>query len=200
MILSNTFPVLWEVQPHKNSDSGTGRLLRRITLNGTAGFSPGTLPYFHPARASGLLTPQQKISGMQSRNILISGIAAGFLLLVLMMVSGFLVNMVMPADMSQYEGMRAMDDPVMTLFYLYPFVVAFAAAGVFDCVKGCLKGDSVQKGLQFGGLLLLIMTVPSLYVMVTSMTWPLDFYISTGIWEIISFPLMGILFARIWDM
>lgn len=137
---------------------------------------------------------------MHTKNIVISGIAAGFLLLVLMVVSGFIVNMVMPADMSQYEGMRAMDDPIMTLFWLYPFVVAFAAAVVFDCVRGCLRRDRVYTGVQFGGLLLVIMTIPSLYVMVTSMTWPLDFYISTGIWEIVSFPLMGILFARIWDV
>ncbi len=136
---------------------------------------------------------------MHIKNIVISGITAGFLLLTLMMVSGFLVNMVLPADMSQYGGMRAMDDPIMSLFYLYPFVVAFAAAVVFDFIRGCLKGDRMHKGLQFGGLLLVIMTIPSLYVMVTSMTWPLDFYISTATWEVVSFPLMGILFARIWE-
>lgn len=137
---------------------------------------------------------------MHTKKIVIAGVTAGFLLLVLMMVSGFLVNMVLPADISQYGGMRAMDDPVMSLFYLYPFVVAFAAAVVFDCIRGCLKGDRVHKGLQFGGLLLVIMTIPSLYVMVTSMTWPLDFYISTGIWEVISYPLMGLIFAWIWDV
>jgi hypothetical protein len=115
-----------------------------------------------------------------------------------MMVSGYLVNLVMPTEIGQYGGMRAMSDPIMNLFYLYPFVVAFAAAIVFDCVRECLKGDPIQKGLMFGGLLLILMTVPSLYVMFTSMTWPVDFYVSTGIWEIISFPLMGVIFARIW--
>ena len=137
---------------------------------------------------------------MNAKFIVTGGIAAGFLLLILMMVSGYLVNMVMPADISQYGGMRAMNDPVMNLFYLYPFVIAFAAAVVFDCIRDCLKGDQIRKGLMFGGLLLIIMTIPSLYVMITSMTWPLDFYVSTGIWEIISFPLMGVLFAKIWNI
>ena len=137
---------------------------------------------------------------MNVKNIATATVAAGFMLLILMIVSGFLVNMVLPADISKYGGMRAMDDPMMTLFYLYPFVIAFAAAILFDCVRDCLKGDQMTKGLTFGGLLLIIMTVPSLYVMITSMTWPLDFYISTGIWEVISFPLMGVLFAKIWNL
>lgn len=137
---------------------------------------------------------------MNTKNIATATVAAGFMLLLLMIVSGFLVNMVLPADISQYGGMRAMDDPIMTLFYLYPFVIAFAAAILFDCVRDCLKGDLMTKGLMFGGLLLIIMTVPSLYVMITSMTWPLDFYVSTGIWEVISFPLMGVLFAKIWNL
>jgi hypothetical protein len=135
---------------------------------------------------------------MQPKNIALGGIAAGFMLLILMMVSGYLVSLVIPTGIGQYGGMRAMNDPIMNLFYLYPFVVAFAAAIVFDGVRECLKGDQIQKGLMFGGLLLILMTVPSLYVMFTSMTWPVDFYVSTGIWEMISFPLMGIMFARIW--
>lgn len=135
---------------------------------------------------------------MEVKKIVTAGIAGGVLLLILMIVSGFLVNLVLPANLSEYGGMRAMDDPVMNLFYLYPFVVASAAAIVFDQVRNSLDGDNVRKGLKFGCLLLTIMTIPSLYVMYTSMTWPLDFYISTGIWELIAFPLTGILFARIW--
>ena len=37
-------------------------------------------------------------------------------------------------------------------------------------------------------------------VMITSMTWPLDFYVSTALREIISFPVMGILFTEIWKV
>jgi hypothetical protein len=116
---------------------------------------------------------------MNAKNVVIGGIAAGFLLLILMMISGYLVNLVMPADISRSWGMRAMNDPVMN--HIYPFVIAFAAAVVFDCVRDCLKGDQIWKGLMFGALLIIIMTVPSLYVMITSMTWPLNFYVSTGI-------------------
>jgi hypothetical protein len=126
---------------------------------------------------------------MNGRNIVMGGIAAGFLLLILMVINGFLVNLVMPSDLSQYGGMRAMNDPIMNLFYLYPFVIAFAAAVVFDTVYRCLAGTQREKGLRFGALLFCIMTVPSLYVMVTSMTWPADF---------ISAPASGRSFPSRW--
>ena len=139
-------------------------------------------------------------STMNGMNIAKAGLAGGIIMFILMVISGFLVNLVMPSDLSQYGGMRPMNDPVMNFFYLYPFIVAFATAFVFDIVQDCLKGSAVQKGLTYAGILFAVMTVPSLYVMYTSMTWPLDFYLSTAIWEIVSFPLIGVLFAKVWKV
>lgn len=135
---------------------------------------------------------------MNGKNIVIAGFVGGIVMLLLMALSGYLVNLVLPVGINQYAGMRPMNDPVMNLFYLYPFVIAFATALVFDIVRCCLNGSAVQKGLMFGGILLAVMTVPSLYVMYTSMTWPLDFYVSTAIWEIVSFPLIGVMYAKVW--
>jgi hypothetical protein len=97
--------------------------------------------------------------------------------------------------------MRAMDDPIMLLFYLYPFVIASAAAIIFDSVKRLPRENTGKKnGLMFGSMLIWIKTIPGLYVMHTSMTWPIDFYIGSMIWEIIAFPQMGVLFARVWNV
>jgi hypothetical protein len=137
---------------------------------------------------------------MNIKNIVVSGSLAGILILILMVVINVLVNVIIPTDLSRYGGMRGSDDPVMILFFFYPFVVAFAAAILFDTVRFCLTGTSFEKGLMFGALLLTIMTIPSLYVMITSMTWPIDFYVSTALWEFISFPAMGILFTKIWNV
>jgi hypothetical protein len=49
-------------------------------------------------------------------------------------------------------------------------VVAFAVAILFDTIKGCLTGTPLENGLMFGALLFTIMTLPSLYVIITSMT------------------------------
>lgn len=137
---------------------------------------------------------------MNGKNIFTAGLAGGIVMLILMVISGFLVNLVLPADLSQYAGMRPMNDPVMNFFYLYPFIIAFATAFVFDIVRGCLNGSAIQKGLTFAGILFAVMTVPSMYVMYTSMTWPPDFYVSTAIWEILSFPLIGVLYTKVWKI
>jgi hypothetical protein len=118
---------------------------------------------------------------MDLKKITFGGIITGTILLVLMVVINMTMNIIIPVDLSSYGGMRAMNDPVMLLFFFYPFVVAFAAAVVFDIVKVSLNGTQMQKGLRFGCILLTIMTIPSLYVMYTSMTWPLDFYITTAL-------------------
>jgi hypothetical protein len=135
---------------------------------------------------------------MDIKKITLGGIVAGTILLVLMVVINLTMNVIIPTDTGSYGGMRAMNDPVMLLFFFYPFVVAIAAAIVFDTVKDALKGTQMQKGLMFGGILITLIMIPGLYVMYTSMTWPLEFYVSTGLWEIISLPVAGLIFARIW--
>jgi len=67
-------------------------------------------------------------------------------------------------------------------------------------VKSVLTGTRAQKGFQFSALLILILTIPILYVMYTSMNWPIDFYISSMIWEIIGFLMIGALYVRIWKI
>ena len=68
---------------------------------------------------------------MNVKNIAISSFLAGILILILMVVINVLVNAVIPTDMSRYCGMRESDDPVMILFFFYPFVVAFTESNSF---------------------------------------------------------------------
>jgi len=137
---------------------------------------------------------------MDARNIVLGGIGGGILLFVLLFGLNSLIGMVVPYDISTFGGMRAMDDPVMLLFFLYPFVVSFAAAVVFDTVRNALQGTTVRKGLLFGGLFLVIMTIPSLFVMITTMDWPLVFYAASIVEEGIGCPVMGVLFAFLWKV
>ncbi|WP_321507833.1 hypothetical protein [uncultured Methanoregula sp.] len=138
---------------------------------------------------------------MNAKNILTGGLAGGAALLVFLMASSWMISLIIPYQPSAYGGMRAMDDPIMLLFFMYPFVVAFVQAAVFDQVKGSLAGISpITKGLHFTGITFLLMAIPSLFVMYTSMTWPVYFYISTLIWEVVGYTFTGFLFVKIWKM
>ncbi len=94
-----------------------------------------------------------------------------------------------------------MDDPVMMLYFLYPFVFAFAAAFVFDIVQGSLTGKNrTQKGVFYGGLLFIVVTIPSVFVMASSMTYPIGFYVAQVLEGIIGYPVLGAIFAWLWKL
>jgi len=135
---------------------------------------------------------------MQVKNIVIGGTAGGIILLLLFILVNAGMNLITPYDVTRFPGMRGMSDPVLPFFFVYPFVVAYAQAIVFDAVRESLHGTPERRGLSFAGLMLVIMTIPGLYVMATSMTWPVTFYAATVLWEVTGFIATGLLFARAW--
>jgi hypothetical protein len=138
---------------------------------------------------------------MRLKNILVGGIAGGFVLLVLVTIFSELSVLVAPYNIATLGGMRAMDDPVMMLYFLYPFVFAFAAAFVFDIVQGSLTGKNrTQKGFFYGGLLFMVVTIPSVFVMASSMTYPIGFYVAQVLEGIIGYPVLGAIFAWLWKL
>jgi hypothetical protein len=137
---------------------------------------------------------------MKVKKIAIGGLTGGIVLLIAMFAFGSIATVIAPYDISKLGGMRAIDDPVMVLFYLYPFVLSFVAAVLFDLVKDSLKGTALQKGLTFGLMLFLLETIPSIFVIFTSMNYPFGFHLAGFLEGIIGYPVTGILFARIWNI
>jgi len=137
---------------------------------------------------------------MNTKNIVLAGLCGGVVLLVSMFVFGMIATAIAPYDIATLGGMRAMDDPVMALFFLYPFVLSFVATILFDVIKDSLKGTALSKGLMFGLLLFMVQTIPSMFVIFTSMTYPLGFHIGSFLNGIIGYPVIGILFAKIWHV
>ncbi len=137
---------------------------------------------------------------MDGKKVLTAGISGGIVLFILLFGLNVLMNAAIGYDISSFGGMRAMDDPVMLLFFAYPFVVAFAAAWSFNIVKSCLAGSGIQKGITFGILLLVLIAIPSNFAMFTSMNWPVSFYIGNLISAVIGYPLLGILYAKVWNV
>jgi hypothetical protein len=67
---------------------------------------------------------------------------------------------------------------------------------VFGIMKGYLDKTPTRKGLMPGAMLICMRAIPGPYVIFTSMTEPVEFYVSTMIGEIILFPLMRIQVVR----
>ena len=138
---------------------------------------------------------------MEGKKILIAGIAGGILLLVAQFAFSMVANVVAPYDIFAIGGMRQMNDPLMALFYAYPFVLSFMSAIVFDRIKGGLGGPCpCGPGLGFGLILILLVTIPGAFVIFSSMDYPVGFYVGNILFGIVGFPLLGLLYARIWGL
>jgi hypothetical protein len=138
---------------------------------------------------------------MDLKKILIGGITGGILLFVAFLVFSTIANLIDPDYIGKIGDMRAMKDPFMLLFFAYPFVLSFTSAIAFDRVKGALNGSCCGgAGLTFGRVLILLITIPSMFVIFTSMTYPPGFYIENLLFGIIGFPALGMLYARIWGV
>jgi hypothetical protein len=135
---------------------------------------------------------------MNAKNIAIGGLIGGIVLFLLLFGLNMIINQIIPYDIAQFGGMRHMDDPIMTLFFIYPFVLAFSAAWAFDSIHTALSGSGITKGISFGIFLLILGAIPSNFAMFTSMDWPVSFYIGNSIWAVFGFLLTGILYSKIW--
>lgn len=137
---------------------------------------------------------------MQIIKILEAGIAGGILLFVVMIFTGFVANAFVPYNIFDIPGMRPAGDPVSVLFFLYPFVISFASAILFDFLNPVLSGGIGRRGAIFGTLLVILITIPNQFVIYTSMYYPSGFYLSNILNGLIGFPLFGMLCAWIFGV
>ena len=107
--------------------------------------------------------------------------------------------MISPFNIFDIGGMRPATDPVMTAYFLYPVLLGFITTFVFSVVRGSLQGSYLEKGLMFGVLLFLLITVTSGFIVITTMLYPVGFYIDMILNGFISYPLLGILYTIIWE-
>jgi len=68
---------------------------------------------------------------------------------------------------------------------------------VFDLVKGALRGPPGSKGATFGAALVLLYTVPSVFITFTSMDYPPGFYLENLLFGVVGFPLIDVIYAMI---
>ncbi len=135
---------------------------------------------------------------MHPKKIILAGILGGLLLSATSMIFSAAAAALWPFNIFDIPGMRPVTDPVTLLFFLYPFVVAFVSAILYDLLHPVLRGGSIRKGVVFGYLLFILIVIPNQFVIYSSMYYPAGFYLSAILNGIIGYPLFGVLCAWIW--
>lgn len=134
---------------------------------------------------------------MDAGGIVQAGGAGGVRVIAVHSGLNILKNLIIPYDNGPFGGMTAMDDPAMLLFLLYPFVLALAAAWMFDLVRRNFTGSVTIKGIAFGVLLFAMVAVPLDSANDIPMDRPASFYAGNRVWAIIGLPLLGTMYAKL---
>ena len=82
------------------------------------------------------------------------------------------LSYLVPALAAEYQNtalFRPVTDPLMTLFFLYPFIVGLALAYFWSIFGKEIKGKTgVEKAWNFAKIYFLIATVPGMFISYTS--------------------------------
>jgi len=127
------------------------------------------------------------------KKLIVPGFISGVAMLVVGMILNRLYPLVFPALTQEYENpamFRPWSDPLMMLFFLYPFILGFVVAFLWT------KKIAEKKPLKFALVYWLIASVPGMFVTYTSFTVSLAMVVSWTLSGFIQAFIAGFIFSR----
>jgi hypothetical protein len=118
---------------------------------------------------------------LETKTIVVSGIVAGIVVLGLSMIVSTATQALFDYNVLTLVGMRSVNDPISTLFFLHPFVVALSMATLYDFAKKSFTGTSIRKGIALGLLGWIVYGIPSAFIVFSSMDYPIGFTVNSVI-------------------
>ena len=130
---------------------------------------------------------------------IVVGLTSGLIILIVSIVVSYFFHFFQPSIQLEYQNQeifRSVSDPLMSYFYIEPFLLGCILLWVWGKFNLIIKGDSqLEKGLRFG-LIYWIITLPGLLMTFTSFKVSLLMVISWSISNLISAVFSGILFSK----
>ncbi len=136
---------------------------------------------------------------MNAKQIIVSGIIAGIVILVVSMTFSMLSQSIFNYDVLKLDGMRSVNDPIMLLFFLHYFVIGFAITILYSFARKSFTGNAMQNGIALGILGWIVGSIPSAFVVFSSMSYPLGFTINSVIGSFVYMLAAGITVAKLSD-
>jgi hypothetical protein len=132
------------------------------------------------------------------KKIILPGIISG----IIMLIVGFAISnlfMLFPQVNADYHNpgvMRSFSDPIMSLYFLYPFVLGIALAWFWNKAKSLFIGSVAKRGFDFAVALFWISTIPGMLISYSS--FPLSFLtiVSWIVSGFINAYLAGLIFTK----
>lgn len=136
---------------------------------------------------------------MDFKKFLTAGFAGGIVIAVVSFVFDGIVQVIWPYEVMSLGGMRAPDDPVMLLFFLHYWVISFALAYVYGQIKVFFPGDRAMEGARFGFIMWVAASVPSAFIVLTSMAYPVGFHVNSVVGSLLYMLAAGVTIVRLME-
>ena len=105
------------------------------------------------------------------KKIFRGGMATGLVLLLAHLLMSFLFAALAPQVMLEYQNtalFRSWDDPLMSLYFGYPFILGLGLSYAWENIKSVLTGSEGQKILKFSFSYFLMATIPGMLITYSS--------------------------------
>lgn len=130
---------------------------------------------------------------MEVRIMWKKGLIAGVVLLIVGMGLNWLLGLLFPSLMNEYQNtaiFRPWDDPLMMAYFGYPFILGVALAYLWDTLKA-------KDPLEFAKLYFIVATIPGMFISYTSFQLSLLMILT---WTVVGFVqayVAGVVFSRV---
>lgn len=132
--------------------------------------------------------------------ILKRGLIAGVVNLIVGFGLNYLIGFVLPVIAKEYQNpaiFRPWTDPLMMIYFAYPFIFGLVSAYFWGIIEGRFKGDEVSKATQFAKLYFLIATIPGMFITYTSFQVSALMVVVWAITGFIEAFIAGYIFAKV---
>ena len=133
------------------------------------------------------------------KKVVIPGLIIGVLILIVSMAINYLMNLVLPSLQAEYQGsgmFRPWSDPLMQIYFAYPFIVGLVLAWLWDKVKGLLSGGMWSKVLQLTWGYFLVATLPGMFITYSSFNISLGMVLSWTVMGVINVIIAGLVLSK----
>jgi hypothetical protein len=132
------------------------------------------------------------------KKIIWPGIIAGMAMLIMGMAISYLFRII-PAVAADYENIdiiRSWSNPLMSLIFLYPFVLGIVLALAWGHTSTLFKGTWSARGIKFGLAYLIVATIPGMLISYSSLQLSFLTIVSWTVSGFVNAAIAGMIFAK----
>lgn len=128
------------------------------------------------------------------------GLIAGFVILILGMGLNFALQLFVPVLAKEYQNIglfRPWSDPLMTVYFAYPFILGIVLSYFWNIMGKHFAGDTITKAFQFAKLYFIIATIPGMFISYTCFQISLLMIVNWALTGFLEAFVAGLIFAKI---